>query len=56
LNKHDLPTVVVADNDNDVTVLLIAAFKLAGFEAYSANNVQDCINKIKKERRLELTR
>jgi DNA-binding response OmpR family regulator len=42
-----MPIVVIADNENDVALFLRSAFRLAGFESYSANNVQDCINRIK---------
>lgn len=42
-----MPIVVVADNEKDVAQLLRSVFRLAGFEAHSANNVQQCIDTLK---------
>jgi DNA-binding response OmpR family regulator len=43
-----MPIVVIADDENDVAAFLRVAFRLASFEAYSVNNLQDCIEIIKK--------
>ena len=43
-----MPVVIVADDESDVNQLLRATFRLAGFEAYTANNAKDCLEIIEK--------
>ena len=48
MNEHKMPVVVVADDDTNVADYLRAAFRLAGFEAYTANSADQCLEQIKK--------
>jgi DNA-binding response OmpR family regulator len=47
MNEHNMPVVIVADDDTNVADYLRAAFRLAGFEAYTADSAEECIEQIK---------
>ena len=48
MNEHNMPVVIVADDDTNVADYLRAAFRLAGFEAYTAKSAEECLEQIKK--------
>jgi CheY-like chemotaxis protein len=41
-----MPVVIIADDEDDVALLLRAVFRLAGFEVYTANSANEYIQRI----------
>jgi DNA-binding response OmpR family regulator len=49
MNEHKMPVVVIADNEQDISQFVRVTFRLAGFEAHTANSVDECIRRINEE-------
>lgn len=43
-----MPVMIIVDDESDVAQFLRVTFRLAGFEAYAANNAEECMERIKQ--------